>query len=77
MMVAGRSSNPLNSLEIKFTANEQTGWYLDRLIEMGVFGNTRNEAAKIALFDHCKLLVAQGKMQMAPPIAGNAVSTLG
>jgi hypothetical protein len=76
MMVAGRSSNPLNSLEVKFTANEQTGWYLDRLIEMGLFGNTRNEAAKIALFDHCKLLVAEGKMQMAPPISGNAVTTL-
>jgi hypothetical protein len=75
-MVAGRTSNPLVSLEIKFTANEQTGWYLDRLIETGLFGNTRNDAAKIALFDHCKLLVAEGKMQMAPLVAGNAVTTM-
>jgi hypothetical protein len=70
-----RSSNPLEPLEITFTVNEQTGWYLDRMIEMGVFGNTRREAAKIALYDHCKLLVAQNKMAMAPPIpGGGAVS---
>jgi hypothetical protein len=40
------------------------------MIEMGVFGNTRNEAARIALYDHCKLLVAQEKMKMAPPLEG-------
>jgi hypothetical protein len=63
-----RAPNPVKSLEINFTVNEQTGWYLDRMIEMGVFGNTRQEAAKIALYDHCKLLIAQNKMTMAPPI---------
>jgi len=66
-----RSPNPIRSLEISFTVNEQTGWYLDRMIETGVFGNTRQEAAKIALYDHCKLLVAQNKMTMAPPIPGS------
>ncbi len=43
---------------------------LDRLIETGLFGNTRPEAARIALYDHCKLLVAQGTLQMPPPLAG-------
>ena len=60
----------MESVEIAFTVNSQTGWYLDRMIEMGVFGNTRNEAARIALYDHCKLLVAQEKMKMAPPLEG-------
>jgi hypothetical protein len=66
-----RAENLVDPLEIAFTVNEQTGWYLDRMIEMGVFGNTRREAAKIALYDHCKLLVAQNKMTMAPPMPGS------
>ena len=68
-----RGPNRLKPVEITFTVNSQTGWYLDRMIEMGAFGNTRNEAAKIALFDHCKLLIAQDKMKMAPPIEGSDV----
>jgi hypothetical protein len=71
-MARGRDPNRLDSLEIAFTVNSQTGWYLDRLIEMGVYGNTRNDAARIALYDHCKLLVGQGHMKMAPPVAGTA-----
>jgi hypothetical protein len=67
----GRGANLVESFEIAFTVNSQTGWYLDRMIEMGVFGNTRNEAARIALYDHCKLLVAQEKMKMAPPLEGS------
>ena len=66
-----RGENLVESLPISFTVNEKTGWYLDRMIEMGLFGNTRHEAAKIALYDHCKLLVTQGKMAMAPPIPGS------
>jgi hypothetical protein len=68
-----RSENLVEPLEIGFTVNEQTGWYLDRMIEMGMYGNTRRDAAKIALFFHCKLLVDQEKMKMAPPI-GAAVA---
>jgi hypothetical protein len=71
-----RGPNQLGALEIAYTVNEQTGWYLDRMIEMGVFGNTRREAAKIALYDHCKLLVAQEKMKMAPPIPGGTAMTV-
>jgi hypothetical protein len=71
MTPRGRAQNLVESLEIGFTVNEQTGWYLDRMIEMGLFGNTRHEAARIALYDHCKLLVAQNKMTMAPPIPGS------
>jgi hypothetical protein len=71
-MARGREENLVPSLEITFTVNTQTGWYLDRMIEMGVFGNTRNEAARIALYDHCKLLVAQEKMKMAPPPEGSS-----
>jgi hypothetical protein len=71
-----RKPNPLEPLEISFTVNEQTGWYLDRMVEMGVFGNTRREAAKIALYDHCKLLVAQDKMKMAPPIPSSGAVTV-
>lgn len=66
-----RGKNLLESVEIELPLNSQTVWYLDRLIETGVYGNTRPEAARIALYDHCKLLVAQGKLQMAPPIPGS------
>jgi hypothetical protein len=71
-----RGPNRVTSLEITFTVNSQTGWYLDRMVEMGVFGNTRNEAARIALYDHCKLLVAQEKMKMAPPIEGSDATSV-
>jgi hypothetical protein len=72
-----RDQNLVEPLEIAFTVNEQTGWYLDRMIEMGVYGNSRREAAKIALYDHCKMLVGQEKMKMAPPPKGSAALTVG
>jgi hypothetical protein len=72
-----RGENLVAPLEIAFTVNEQTGWYLDRMIEMGVYGNTRREAAKIALYDHCKMLVAQDRMKMAPPLGGSGAVSVG
>ncbi len=63
-----RSENLLPSIEIKFMVNTQTGWYLDRLIEKGIYGNTRHEAARVALFDYCKLLIGQGKLAEAPAV---------
>ena len=41
--------------------NPRTIWYLDRLVELGVYGNNRTEA-RIAVYDHCKLLIAEGKL---------------
>jgi hypothetical protein len=67
-----RGANPLPPAEVAFTVNSQTVWYLDRLIETGLYGNTRNDAAKIVLFDHCKLLIGQGKLTEAPPIPGGS-----
>lgn len=64
----------LKSERVELSLNSQAVWYLDRLIELGLYGNTRAEAAKIALFDHCKLLVAQEKLPVAPPVAGNAIT---
>jgi hypothetical protein len=60
----------LKSERVELSLNSQAVWYLDRLVELGLYGNTRAEAAKIALFDHCKLLVAEGKMPMAPALPG-------
>jgi hypothetical protein len=57
---------------VELSLNAQGVWYLDRLIELGLYGNTRAEAAKIALFDHCKLLVAQQKLPTAPPVRGSS-----
>jgi hypothetical protein len=68
-MTKGR--NPLKPEEVSLSLNAQSVWYLDRLIETGLYGNTRPQAAMIVLFDHCKLLVADGKLKMAPPIAGS------
>jgi hypothetical protein len=65
-----RDHNLLEPVEIAFTVNAQTGWYLDRLVETGLYGNTRREAARVVLYDHCKLLVTDGKLKMAPPIPG-------
>jgi hypothetical protein len=56
---------------LELALNTQSVWYLDRLIETGLFGNSHAEAAKIALFDHCKLLIAQGKLADAPPLLGS------
>ena len=69
-----RDENLLPSVEITFTVNSQTGWYLDRLIETGTYGNTRREAARIALFKHCDFLIAAGQMEKAPLLpAGIAI----
>lgn len=59
------------SERIELSLNSQSVWYLDRLIDTGLYGNTRPQAAMIVLFDHCKLLVAEGKLKMAPPLPGS------
>jgi hypothetical protein len=68
-----RTTNLIKSEEIALTVNVQTAWYLDRLIETGLYGNTRNEAAKTVLFDHCKLLIAQGRLATAPPLPASTL----
>ena len=64
--------NLIKTEAVELALNSQSVWYLDRLIETGLYGNNRAEAAKIVLFDHCKLLIGQGKLDDAPPIAGGA-----
>ena len=61
-----RDANPLKSELITLSVNVQTVWYLDRLVETGLYGNNRTEAARVALYDHCKLLIADRKLEMAP-----------
>jgi hypothetical protein len=63
--------NPVRTIPVELALNTQTVWYLDRLIESGLFGNSHAEAAKIAVFDHCKLLIAQGKLREAPAVLGS------
>jgi hypothetical protein len=65
--------NPIRTIAVELALNPQSVWYLDRLIETGLFGNSHAEAAKIAVFDHCKLLIAQGKIREAPAVPGNAI----
>jgi len=52
--------------DISVQINSQTAWYLDRLIETGLYGNKRTDAIRTVLYDHCKLLIADGKLAMAP-----------
>jgi hypothetical protein len=59
--------NPIKTEPVELALNVQTVWYLDRLIETGLYGNTRAEAAKVVVFDHCKLLIGQGRLKDAPP----------
>jgi hypothetical protein len=60
------AKNPLPPVEMTLSLNLQTAWYLDRLVETGLYGNNRAEAARIVVYDHCKLLVADNKLGMAP-----------
>jgi len=69
-----RDSNPLKSELITLSVNIQTVWYLDRLVETGLYGNNRTEAARVALYDHCKLLIAEGKLNLVPRLASQEVA---
>ncbi len=62
-----RDTNPFKTELITLSLNAQTVWYLDRLVEIGLYGNNRTEAARVALYDHCKLLVANNTLSLAPP----------
>jgi hypothetical protein len=66
-----KDRNPLKPEEVTLSLNSQSVWYLDRLIETGLYGNTRPQAAAIAIFDHCKLPIAQEKLKMAPTLPGS------
>jgi hypothetical protein len=66
-----RKPNPIKSHVLTVTLNNRTAWYLDRLIETGVYGNTHSQAVAVAVYDHCKLLTAQGKLPEIPPMAGS------
>ena len=69
-----RDANPLKSELITLSVNVQTVWHLDRLVETGLYGNNRTEAARIALYDHCKLLIADRKLELAPRLPSMEVS---
>jgi hypothetical protein len=62
-------SNPLRTIEVTLSLNTQTAWYLDRLIDRGLHGNNRAEAAKKLIADQCEALIDVGKLETAPPPA--------
>lgn len=68
-----KPSNPLPSVEVTVSVNTQTAWYLDRLIEQGLYGNSRAEAAKVLIYDHCKLLIGKGELEKAPALPAKAL----
>ena len=68
-----RSANPLPQEDVNLSLNPQTVWYLDRLMETGLYGNNRADAARIVVYDHCKLLIAEGKLSMAPAIPAKEI----
>jgi hypothetical protein len=70
-----KNPNPLSPVAIQLALNEQTAWYLDRLVEQGLYGNNRAEAAKIVIYDHCKLLQAQGKLGAPPRLPGGLIAS--
>jgi len=47
------------------------------LVETGLYGNNRTEAARVAIYDHCKLLIADRRLAMAPPLPGAEVADAG
>lgn len=40
-------------------------------MEKGLYGNGYSEAAKIVIFDHCKLLVGKGEIPGIPAMPGS------
>lgn len=72
-----RDVNPLKSELITLSVNVQTAWYLDRLVETGLYGNNRTEAARVALYDHCKMLIANGRLEIAPRLPSKQVAVSG
>jgi hypothetical protein len=71
-----KTPGPVKTEDLSVTINAQTGWYLDRLIEQGLYGNSRQDAIRVLVYDHCKFLIAQGKLAEAPPIAGGVAIPL-
>jgi hypothetical protein len=72
-----KAKNLLKTDEITLSLNSQTIWHLERLVETGLYGNNAAEAAKVVIFDHCKLLIGQGKLGDVPPIAGSGAKPVG
>ncbi|HTV45969.1 MAG TPA: hypothetical protein VMF05_11680 [Stellaceae bacterium] len=72
-----RDVNPLKSELITLSLNTQTVWYLDRLVETGLYGNNRTEAARVALYDHCKMLIAGNQLAVAPTMPSKEVTAVG
>jgi hypothetical protein len=69
-----REPNPLKTELITLSLNIRTLWYLDRMVEIGLYGNNRTEAARNALYDHCKLLVAENKIPQIPRPPGRDIT---
>lgn len=63
-----KPQNILPAQEVTLSLNSQTIWYLERLVEKGLYGNSRAQAAIVVIYDHCKLLIAQGELDRAPLI---------
>jgi hypothetical protein len=61
-----KPANEVATLQITISVPVQMGWYLDRLIEKGLFGTSRAQAAATVIADHCKLLIGQGRLSEAP-----------
>jgi hypothetical protein len=74
--IMARDANPLKSEQITLSVNTQTAWYLDRLVETGLYGNNRTEAARVAIYDHCKLLINQGTLKMVPQLPNHDITVL-
>jgi hypothetical protein len=69
-----RDVNPLKSEQITLSVNSQTVWYLDRLVETGLYGNNRTEAARVVIYDHCKFLISQGHLEMVARLPSRDVT---
>jgi hypothetical protein len=56
-------SNPFPTVEVTLSLSTQTAWYLDRLVERGLHGSNRAEAAKKLLADQCEALIDARKLE--------------
>jgi hypothetical protein len=69
-----RDSNPPKSELITLSENVQAVWYLNRLVETGLYEDNRTEASRVALHDHCEILITDEKLVLAPRLPSKEVT---
>lgn len=64
----GRAPNPFKPQPLTLQATAPTRRYLERLVAIGLYGDTPNEVAKNLLLERLRQLIEEGKLVELPPM---------